>query len=71
MTIRHDPYLDVDFAMTEGETELVVSVRTTDGTKLAMQDALDGFLAALEEAYGEVAVIPLTKKQAENDPDLH
>lgn len=70
MTIRHDHYLDVDFAMTDGETELVVSVRTTDGTKLDMQDALDGFMAALEEAFG-VTPEPLTKAEAENDPDLH
>lgn len=71
MTIRYDSYIDVDFAVTPGETEIVVAVRTNDGTPLDMQDALDGFIAALEEAYGEPVAIPLTKKQRSNDPDLH
>lgn len=71
MTIRHDPFLDVDFAMTEGETEIVIAVRTNDGSKLTQQDALDGVLAALEEAYSDVVVTPLTKEQLEEDPELH
>lgn len=70
MTI-HSHFIDVDFAMTAGESEIVISIRTNDGSKLTQQSALDGVIAALEEAYGEQAVIPLSKKQLEEDPELH
>ena len=71
MTKNAMPYLDIDFAMTECESELVVSVRTNDGTKLTQQDVLDGMMAILEEAFTTAPPKPLTKKERETDPDLH
>lgn len=70
MTKKTKPYLDVDYHMNDMEDEVVISVRTSDGSKLQKQDILDGVMHYLEEIHG-TEVEPITKEEIKKNTNIH
>ena len=60
--------IDVDFYLEHDEMN--VSIRKNDGSKLTYQQAFDGFMCALEEAYGVIAA-PITKEEIRDNKSLN
>jgi lipoate-protein ligase A len=70
MTPKHTPSVDISYVLEADGSEFVVSVRTTNGSKLTPQDALDAFMEGLEEAFGVELEVP-TQAELDDDTNLH
>lgn len=67
---KHKPELEVDFYLNEQEDEIVIAVRTTDGTQLTPQDILDAAVHSSLEAFGAIAE-PITAQDIKDNNDLN
>lgn len=67
---KHKPELEVDYYMNEQEDEIVIAIRTTNGSPLTPQDILDAAWHSAEEAMNAEAK-PITKEDIKNNSTLN
>ena len=62
--------LDVDYYLMDTEDELMVAIRTSDGTELTPQDILDSAIHVAEMIYGG-GVKSITFEDIKNNTGIH
>lgn len=71
MTAHYPGELAGDYSMSDGE--IMITIRTTDGSPLTYQAAFDVARAVLEDAFEtiEAPVAPITEEDIKNNPELN
>jgi hypothetical protein len=70
MSKKKAPQLDVDYYMNEMQDEIMISVRTTDGSPITPQDILDAAAHTCIEVLG-AEIEPVTAQDIKENPELH
>ncbi len=66
----HHTELEVDHYMNDLGDEIMIAIRTSDGSKLTPQDILDAATYTCLESLG-AEIKPVTAQDIKENPDLH